>query len=86
MLREKGRMTLDRPTTDWFRHVLSDEIARLVAIDVAIAAEAGGLPREAIHGDPADRIVGHEAHGDPATVMAGEDRDPGTRCHRRMDG
>jgi PIN domain nuclease of toxin-antitoxin system len=52
MLTEKGRIGLDRPTSDWLRAALQGLI--LLPLEPEVAALAASLP---LHGDPADRLI-----------------------------
>ena len=56
MLVERGRLKLRTDTRSGIREALSVPRLRVVAVDEAIAAEAG-LLGSGFHGDPADRII-----------------------------
>jgi len=56
MASERGRIELDRHWKIWFRHYISINAWKCLAIDLKIIEEAYSLP-EPFHRDPADRII-----------------------------
>lgn len=55
MLRAKGRIQLDRPTTTWRRDLLVDDRYREIDVTGTIGIVAAEL--DDFHGDPADRLI-----------------------------
>ena len=55
MLREKGRIALDRSTVAWANDVLARQAIDEAPLTVSTAVAAGELPK--FHGDPADRLL-----------------------------
>jgi PIN domain nuclease of toxin-antitoxin system len=55
MLRAKGRIELDRPTTTWRRDLLVDDRYREIEVTGTIGIAAAEL--DDFHGDPADRLI-----------------------------
>lgn len=56
MLVTRGRIRLDRGTTEWVRDALDVQRLRVLPVDAAVALTAATLG-DAIHYDPADRII-----------------------------
>ena len=51
-----GRLGLARPLEQWFRNAIDSPGVRLVELSVAIAIDAGSIPRTAL-ADPVDRLL-----------------------------
>ncbi len=70
MLEDRGRIALDRPAARWVRDALAvDPRITAVPLTPVLAAEAAGLGREGMHGDPADRFIYATARDRRATLI-----------------
>jgi len=56
MLRQKGRITIKEPLSQWVNEALRSPYINLIPLSPEIAIESCSLPGE-FHGDPADRII-----------------------------
>lgn len=56
MLADKRRIVLATTLESWMQRLFETGGFRTIAVDLAIAADAGSLPGN-IHGDPCDRII-----------------------------
>lgn len=68
MLVAKGRLLLDRPTSDWLKAALAGSV--LLPLDPDVAELAARL---AMHGDPADRLSVATALTQGATLVTKDD-------------
>lgn len=81
MLKQRGRITLDRPVPLWVRAALTTD-PRVVelAVDATVAIAAASLSAEGMHGDPADRFIYATARSRGARLLT---RDAQLRAHDR---
>jgi PIN domain nuclease of toxin-antitoxin system len=56
-LARRGRIGLDRPCADWLAQAFGRPEIACAPLDWRVAAAAGGLAAEDLHGDPADRLI-----------------------------
>jgi PIN domain nuclease of toxin-antitoxin system len=63
-----GRIRLRLPVRDWLEAAVAPPLVRRVSISPAVAAEVATLP-DAIHRDPADRIIVASARATGATLL-----------------
>ena len=75
---ERGKIVLDRPWKDWFRHYVELNGWGIEVIDLDIIIEAYSLP-EGFHADPADRIVASCGNRKTARVYAADGRSKNPR-------
>lgn len=57
MLAQRGRIFLDRPCDTWLAQAFAQPKVACAALDWHIAAAAGAISAEHLHGDPADRLI-----------------------------
>lgn len=69
----RGRLTLDHPLRDWLEAAVAPPLVERVGISPAIAAEVAALP-DAIHRDPADRVLIATARVHGATLLTQDER------------
>lgn len=72
MLVAKRRLTLDRDVMAWVDAALAQPGLRLAALEPAISVASTRLP-EALHGDPADRIIVATARHLGAALMTADE-------------
>jgi len=68
---ERGRIILDRPWNEWFRHYVNINGWQIETIDLDIIEEAYSLPGN-FHADPADRIITATARLRNFTVLTSD--------------
>ncbi len=68
---ERGRIVLDRPWKEWFRHYVNLNGWQSEIIDLDIIEEAYSLPGT-FHADPADRIITATARLRNFTVLTSD--------------
>jgi len=68
---ERGRIVIDRPWKEWFRHYVNLNGWQIETIDLEIIEEAYSLPGM-FHADPADRIITATARVRNLTVLTSD--------------
>jgi PIN domain nuclease of toxin-antitoxin system len=72
MLVEKGRVSLDRPTSLWVVDFLATERVEVAELTPSVAIGAGEL--SGFHGDPADRLIVATAKTLRVTLASKDDK------------
>ncbi|MGH2781345.1 MAG: type II toxin-antitoxin system VapC family toxin [Thermoleophilaceae bacterium] len=73
MLRQRGRIELDRPLGQWVRHALARPGVSEIPLTASIALAAGTLPED-FPRDPADRLIYATARAQGATLVTKDAR------------